>query len=101
MDVVLKGTGHKIRASTFQKKTQPFGWALFFRSPLLPGSFRSLASLIIPPETFYPFSLLIRFAGSEIFILQCFFDLKTLFCHRTYLLLKLLEVYPTIFTFEA
>ena len=52
----------------FPKKTQPFGWALFFRSPLLPVSFRSLASLIIPPERFYPFSLLIRFAGSEISI---------------------------------
>jgi hypothetical protein len=31
----------------FSKKTQPFGWALSFRSPLLPGSFRSLVSPII------------------------------------------------------
>ncbi len=79
-------------SQSFPKKTQPFGWALSFRSPLLPVSFRSLVSLIIPPERFYLFRLLIRFTGSEILILQCFFDLKTLFCHRTYLLLKILEV---------
>ena len=74
------------------KKTQPFGWALSLRSPFLPVSFRSLVSLILIPERFYPFRPFIRFTGSEIFILQCFSDLKTLFCHRTYLLLKLLEV---------